>query len=186
MILNKCKNGLCAVVLLILVAGCVSTSTPPDLPHSAASPWLSQPFSASGKLALRYPKCPEYRQCTQEAVSAGLNWDHRQLIDRIALYDPTGQEALSLLYRDGAVEIHPQDGEIRTLSEEELAAEFGFRLPLAQMRQWLFIPRETPEFDEHGWHVALEDWQDGSYHRITLTRPDYYLRVLIRQLNMVE
>ena len=47
-------------------------------------------FAADGKVALRFPRCDEYRGCKEEAFSANLHWLHKAPIDELSLYDPTG------------------------------------------------------------------------------------------------
>ena len=115
-------------------------------------------------------------------MSAKLSWTHRRHLDRVALYDPFGQTILTLLYRGGTVSLTDRDG-TQTLNRREIGERLGFTVPIAEIRRWAFVPRETRDFSRDGWRVRLSDWQaQGYYRKLTLTRKDHYLRLLITDI----
>lgn len=167
---------------VFLLTGCVTTPQPVSV---GPSPWLDSSFSVSGKIALRYPRCSQYHACREEAVSARMSWTHRKESDQVVLYDPFGQEIVTLFYHGGMVSLSDRDG-THTLSRQELGARLGFTVPINDIRKWAFVPGETGDFSSNGWHVNQSGWQtQGYYRKLTLTRKDHYLRILIMTIRKV-
>lgn len=167
---------------VFLLAGC---ATKPPTESIEPGNWLDSSFSVSGKIALRYPRCSEYRACREQALSARMAWVHRQGSDQVVLYDPFGQEIVALFYRGGMVSLSDRD-RTQTLSRQELAARLGFTVPIDAIRKWAFVPGKTGDFSSNGWHVNQSDWQTrGYYRKLTLTRKDHYLRILIMEIRKV-
>lgn len=100
----------------------------------------------------------------------------------MVLYDPFGQEIVALFYRGGTVSVTDRDG-TRTLSRQALEARLGFTVPVEEIREWAFVPRGTSDFSDNGWRVRQSDWQArGYYRKLTLSRKDHYLRILITEI----
>ncbi len=118
-------------------------------------------------------------------MSAKLSWTHRRHLDRVVFYDPFGQAIVTLLYRGATVSLTDRDG-TQTLNRREIEECLGFTVPIEEIRRWTFVPRETRDFSHIDWRVRLSDWQaQGYYRKLTLTRKDHYLRLLITDIQKV-
>lgn len=138
-------------------------------------------FAADGKVALRFPRCDEYRGCKEEAFSANLHWLHKAPIDELSLYDPTGQEALKITYQEQSIRLHDRSGE-REISHAQLAQELGLPIPVEKLREWLFAPQDKAKFTADGWQIEVDQWQGQYYRRLTMRQKDYYLRILVNHV----
>lgn len=166
------------VLLTAFLQGCGTAGGKAPLSGAAAN---IGNFAADGKVALRYPRCDEYRGCKEEAFSAGLHWLHRSDADELSLYDPTGQEVLKLSYQGETVLLRDRQGE-RRIDRAQLAQELGVPIPVERLRDWLLLPRGEGRLEEAGWRVETEQWQGQYYRRLTLRQGDYYLRILLSNL----
>lgn len=172
------KKNLCYIGLtLALLQGCVSNQHNTTLtPQSAINH-----FAADGKIALRFPRCDEYRGCKEEAFSATLHWLHKENLDELSLYDPTGQEALKISYQNQHILLEDKQG-TRSLSPAQLTQELGVPLPIEKLQHWLLTQRDNATFNEEGWQIELEQWQGQYYRRLTLRQDAYYLRILVNHI----
>lgn len=168
-------RALIASALTLLLAACTTPS------QTNSPPIQTNRFTAEGKIALRYPECDQYRGCKQQAVSATIHWTHTPNTDTLELFDPTGQQALKLAYHGEQVTITNNKGD-RTLTTAELEQQLGMNIPIKNITTWLFTPQPTAPFTEAGWKIAPQNWQNNHYQRLTLTRKDYYIRLILNNI----
>lgn len=180
MIIKKYCRQIIFTLFVFLVA-CVSTDKNQTL-VDANIQWLDHDFSAEGKMAIRYPRCDEYRGCKQEAYSASFVWHHFGDYDQVTIYDPLGQEVSELVYQKNLVTIEDSNG-TRTISQDEMADNLGFALPIQKITNWVFTLTNKTEFEAKPWQVELKQWQKSQYYRmVTLKYDQYYLRILINSI----
>lgn len=175
--MNRKFLGFLMALSIVILQGCGSTQKMTALkPHVAI-----KQFAADGKIALRFPRCDEYRGCKEEAFSASLRWLHKETLDELSLYDPTGQEALKIHYQGNRVVLEDKNGK-QALTQAELAQKLGVPIPVEKLHDWIVNQRDNTNFSEDGWNVKLEQWQGQYYQRLTLRQEQYYLRILVNQL----
>lgn len=165
----------------IIVLGCITLAlgcaSAPLIDHSISSErWL-----AEGRIALKYPFCREFRACEARAVNATFAWQHLNDRDLLTLFDPSGQAQLHLDYQGERVKVRDAQQE-QWLSKDELASRLGVALPLDDVAQWLRMPHENEQWQSAGWQVRTQDWRGSYYRRLTMTREDYRVRLLIDEI----
>lgn len=167
----------------LLLNACTSTPILKEKPITTDTSLLQQSFSAQGKIALRYPKCPTYRDCKIEAFSAKFDWQHQYQTDNLSFYDPLGQEVLSILYhtKTNQITLNTQNGQ-ENISQEALSQRFGLSLPITLLKQWILSPQPLPNFTYQNWQISVTNWQTNHYEQITLKQKDHYIRLLINQI----
>ena len=176
-----CKSLLLALVATLAFAGCTGAPQRPQADPDAPVVYVAfnpAQFEADGKMAMRYPRCPQYRACEEEAVNVGLRWIHNGQREILSLYDPMGQEAMAIDYHNGTATVR-EKGKTRRLTREEMIADFGLPVPFEAMAGWITTQRDTPEFEEQGWKVRLTDWQGHYYRSMRVDQAPYHMRVII-------
>lgn len=165
------KQWIFAGLSALVLAGCAGKA----IQYESFNPDTT--WQADGKLGIKYPRCNEYRGCTEQAVNASYVWTHHPTTDQLQLFDPTGQEQLALHYAGDRVQIH-EEGQVEEVSVNQLADRLGVALPIGQLDEWLTTQRTETEWDSHGWHIRVSDWQGHFYRRMTLTQGDYRIRLV--------
>lgn len=89
---------------------------------------------------------------------------------------PLGQTLAVATVAAGAASLTTADGrQIRAERAEALTQRaFGWPAPLAELPRWLAAPAGRPQplaFEDSGWQVAIETWQDGLPRRLVLRWP---------------
>jgi len=89
---------------------------------------------------------------------------------------PLGQTLAVATVAPGAASLTTADGrQIRAERPETLTQRaFGWPAPLAELPRWLAAPAGRPQplaFEDSGWQVAIETWQDGLPRRLVLRWP---------------
>lgn len=112
-----------ALVLALLLAGCVSQTT--SLP-----PIRAENFTVMGKLSVRG---------TDNPVSARFRWEQLGADFVVELWGPFGQGRRRLAGSDGMVDIMDGTGSVLTRgpAAEVMRSNFGFELPLESLRFWI-------------------------------------------------
>ena len=167
------KLKLSSLALVIFLISCASQDN--------LEPKISsiKNFSASGRVAINYPKCPQYQQCSQESLNASMHWKYLDNKDEISLFDPTGQERAKII-RQGEKIIYQDKKNTEELTAEELSKRLGFALPIEDLRA-LFLGEKRENLKD--WQISLKDWQkEGYYRKLSLKKDKYQIKLLIQQL----
>lgn len=153
---------------------------PQTAPHSAPP---RSGFQADGQLELRFPQCPERRECTQSVVHAGIRWQYGGTRNIITLFDPFGAEMLTIDYQDASAVVH-ENGRSTRLSREDIAARTGkLPLPAESLGKWISMRHDTENFSAEGWQVRVLDWQGHYYRHLRADRPPYHVRLTLDNLH---
>lgn len=157
------RSSLAAAALLL--SGCAATApaapTPPGLHYAGrfSVSWREPaadeaPQRASGRFALRVA-------------------DQRSDLE---VSSPLGQTLAVATVTPESASLSTADGRsIRAERAEALTERaFGWPAPLSHLPRWLAAPAAGPRpaaFEDSGWLVAVETWQDGLPRRLTLRWP---------------
>lgn len=179
---SSCKALLLTAALALTACTHVPERTPvdPDAPVVYVE-FNPAAFQADGKMAMRYPRCSQYRACQDEAVNVGLRWIHSGSREILALYDPMGQEAMAIDYNGGAATVR-EKGKTRYLTRDEMVADFGLPVPFESMAGWITTQRDVTDFEEQGWKVRLTDWKGHYYRSMRVDQAPYHMRVIIEDM----
>lgn len=170
---------LAAAVAALLLAACATPTLAPPAPSG-----LPGQYSVSGRIGVN---------AAGKGYSASFSWAHVQEVDRVDVSNPLGQvvarlelEPCGARYYDSAGKARSAD-DIETLSEREL----GWRLPAYGLRYWLLgladpsrpaqWRRELDEriLEQDGWSIRFRGAEDGAPDRLTLSRPDLEVRIML-------
>ena len=135
-------------------------------------------FTALGRVAINYPKCPQYQQCSQESLNASMSWTYQNNQDQISLFDPTGQERAKIIWNGAIITYQDKNGS-ESLTPEQLSNRLGFALPIEELRA-IFLGKKNKLSD---WQIITNDWQpQGYFRKLNLKKDKYQLKLLVNNL----
>jgi outer membrane lipoprotein LolB len=179
--------GACATAPLPPQSPPIAAPTAPGIPASAAAP-ADRPAAAdaapspASATALHY--AGRFSVTWREAADddTGQRAIGRFLLrvapsrSELEVSSPLGQTLAVATVAPGAASLTTADGrQIRAERPEALTQRaFGWPAPLAELPRWLAAPAGRPQplaFEDSGWQVAIETWQDGLPRRLVLRWP---------------
>ena len=126
---------------------------------------LPESWQLNGKIAV---------QTAQDSGSATILWIENHDRYNVSLYGPLGTQGLKLTGQPGHVTLITADGKrfIAESAEQLLAENWGFHLPLSNLRYWIRglpvpgIPHDSRFDNQHrliflnqqGWRVEFQDY----------------------------
>ena len=143
-------------------------------------------FELSGRVAVRYG---------EEASTAGVQWRHSDAGDDLLITNPLGQGVARITRSDETFELKTSEGqEYRASDPESLTAQaLGWSLPLRGLPQWVRgravegdpadivrdAEQRVTEMRQDDWHIVYDAYAGARPTRLTLSRPDLRIRLLI-------
>lgn len=168
------RTSLFAAVLALGLAGCATVAPP------GAGEVLS------GRLSIRVDGQPD------RSVSGGFELSGTARQGALVLSGPLGTTALRAQWAPGAAVLsHPGGGETRYDDLDALArATLGEAIPMAALfdwlrgRAWTGAPASAradggPGFEQLGWQVSLQRWDQGALEAVRSTPPVITVRARV-------
>lgn len=145
--------------------GCASV--PKTKPDSAVTQQQYQLHQASLKTIVQFALTGRIGvQTDGKGFSGGLNWQHNEAVDAIALYSPLGGQVARILKTANQVTLEDAKGNTISAADTETLTQnaLGWQLPLAGLADWsLGRPTNSPimasTWNEQGYLSTLK--QDG-------------------------
>lgn len=176
------RAALAAVAAFALaLAGCASHEAP-FAPQTAAPARVDTPFTASGRLAVRYDGRGEL---------AGFDWTHSAARDELSINTPLGNTVARLVRDAGGVELTQGGDSWRAPDVEALSRQrLGWELPLSGLAWWIrgyAVPGQAAEVDadgilhQAGWNIRFVSDADAPSpypSRVELSRGDLSIRLI--------
>jgi outer membrane lipoprotein LolB len=143
-------------------------------------------FELSGRVAVRYG---------QESATGAVQWRHSEAADDLLITNPLGQGVARITRQGKDFELETTDGRrYRAPDPESLTAQvLGWSLPLRGLPQWVRgrplagdpagIVRDSEQriaqLRQDDWRIDYEAYAGERPSRMTLSRPDLQIRLLI-------
>ena len=165
-------NGLFVPVCALLIASGLTGCAPfmggavsPRLPAAQQSLYQVKQWKLEGRIAVK---------SGNEGWNANLFWEHDGGQERLRIYGPFGQGAVSIVVQSDLVYINEGNGAVTSSREPDqmLKQRLGFFVPLRSLRYWVLgLPApdigyqaELDEkgglkgFSQQGWVLAFDDF----------------------------
>lgn len=140
-----------SIAAVLILSGCASISPPPAPPatqnvhlqHLAKLANI-QAFALKGRLGVI---------TQQQGFSGGIDWNHAQLNDNIAVFSPLGSKIADIIKTPNGVTLTSQDGHSIKANDAESLTEMtmGFRLPLTGLSDWALGRPSKHKIDAQTW-----------------------------------
>ncbi|MFM8332796.1 MAG: lipoprotein insertase outer membrane protein LolB [Candidatus Methylumidiphilus sp.] len=107
----------------------------------------------------------------QEGWNANLSWEHEDGQERLRIFGPFNQGAVSILVQSDAVIVNDGGGEVLSLRDPDawMKERLGFTVPLRSLRYWVLgLPDPGGEykaagdgsgFEQQAWVLAVERFE---------------------------
>lgn len=169
----KKQNHFIFFIALLFLSACLTAPT-----EKYATPINEHAYEAQGRISIRYPNCPEYRNCHEELLTGRFLWQVTKNNEQLTLYAPTGQEILRLNYQTPWIEIEEAQQKKR-IHIQDLETQLGFPLPIDTIKT-LILEQNPPSIND--WQVHTQNWQGNHYQRLDLRQNAYHLRLIIQNI----
>jgi outer membrane lipoprotein LolB len=161
---------------MLLMSACATGPTVPAAVESvsggACSICALEVWTLDGRVAV---------QTGQEGWNANLHWEHDRLQDRVRIFGPFSQGAVSVVLQGNLIYINEGNGntELSHDPDSALRERVGFPVPLRSLRYWLLgVPAQKTESDaaaavagdgfvQQGWTLSYS----GAYRADGFTVP---------------
>ncbi|WP_028536082.1 lipoprotein insertase outer membrane protein LolB [Paludibacterium yongneupense] len=177
------RFGRLALALTASIAlGACASHDAPFAPQAASQSRLDAPFSASGRLAVRYDGRGEL---------ANFDWIHSAARDELSINTPLGNTVARLVRDSGGVELTQGEDRWRAADVEALSRQrLGWELPLSGLAWWIrgyTAPGLPASVDaegllhQAGWTIRFVSDADAPSvypSRVELSRGDLSIRLL--------
>jgi outer membrane lipoprotein LolB len=143
-------------------------------------------FELSGRVAVRYGG---------ESATGRVQWRHSEAADDLLITNPLGQGIARITRAGEGFQLETSDGrQYHAPDAESLTAQvLGWSLPLRGLPQWVRgrpLPDEAAEvvhdseqriaaIHQDNWRIDYETYAGERPSRLTLSRPDLEIRLLI-------
>jgi outer membrane lipoprotein LolB len=191
------------IFLLILTITSCSTLTQKEAPPAAPEATLPKREAAVDRVQSWHIKGKIAVQTEKDSGSASVNWSQRQRNYSISLQGPMGSNAMNLTGNAGHVTMKTSDGKIVSASSPEqlLAEQWGFKLPVSNMRYWVRglqvpgIPAEThydqfnrlTRMTQQGWTIQYLSYSNNGGvdlpQKLSITSPAMKVKLVIYSWN---
>jgi outer membrane lipoprotein LolB len=146
--LRETRNRLFVPVYALLIAAGLSGCAPfmgdavaPRLPEAQQQLYRINAWKLEGRIAVK---------AGNEGWNANLFWEHEDGQDRLRIYGPFSQGAVSIIVQSDLVYINEGNGVVSSSREPDalLKKKLGFTVPLRSMRYWV-LGLPAPDTDYH-------------------------------------
>ncbi len=172
-----------AFVALAFAAGLSGCAQLAPMPSGEPSPGG---FELSGRFAVRY---------ANESATGAVQWRHSQAADDLLITNPLGQGVARITRSGQEFELETSQGERYHAPDAESLTQqvLGWSLPLHGLPDWVLarpLPGEPAEvarsdngrvtsLSQDGWRIDYDDYSGERPSRLTLSRTDLRIRLVI-------
>lgn len=170
---------------------------------TSMSPGIKGPYATSDSVSLY--ELAAWRLEGRLAVvaandswSAGLEWRHLPVLERLKLSGPLGQGAIAIELNSAGVTIDRGGGNIQTSDEPEkfISRQLGLNVPIHSLRFWAVgLPEADSEYQktadgfvQDGWLIVYKEMQQAGKHllprKMTMSKKNMRLKLIIDQWDL--
>ncbi len=181
-----------AVLIALAVAACTSISPAVKGSYTqadASSLYGLTAWRLEGRLAVVAPN---------DTWSAGLEWRHLPVLERLKLSGPLGQGGVAIELNGAGVTIDRGGGNIQTSNEPEkfISRQLGLEVPIHSLRFWAVgLPEADCEYQktadgfvQNGWLIVYKEMQQAGKHllprKMTISKNNMRLKLIIDQWDL--
>ena len=167
---NKLLVPVCGLLIIAGLNGCATffgTGQTPRLTQFQEKLYAVKNWTLDGRIAVKAGK---------EGWNANLFWEHDGSQERLRIYGPFNQGAVSIILQNNRVYINEGNGNVTSSPDPDdlLKIRLGFSVPLSSLRFWLLgIPAPDSEyraqlddkggligFEQQAWVLGFENFEN--------------------------
>jgi len=167
---NKLLVPVCGLLIIAGLSGCATffgAGQTPRLTQFQEKLYAVKNWTLDGRIAVKAGK---------EGWNANLFWEHDGSQERLRIYGPFNQGAVSIILQNNRVYINEGNGNVTSSPDPDdlLKIRLGFSVPLSSLRFWLLgIPAPDSEyraqlddkggligFEQQAWVLGFENFEN--------------------------